>query len=86
MALVHAEIEKGALKDAVGLTTLKDPVEFGNKDNDPVKYLFCLSAVTKDRHLKTLSDLSAIMESEKFYDFVDNATSEKDVAEFIKNS
>ncbi|WP_245741309.1 PTS sugar transporter subunit IIA [Propionispira arboris] len=33
-----------ALKSAIGIVTLKTPVAFGNKNNDPVKYRFCLSA------------------------------------------
>ena len=44
VALPHARPEAGALESAIGIATLKHPVKFGNKDNDPVKYLFCLSA------------------------------------------
>lgn len=86
IALVHAEIEKGALKDGVGLTTLINPVSFGNKDNDPVKYLFCLSSVTKDKHLNILSDLSAILENKEFFELLDSTTSKQAVMDFIKNS
>ena len=38
VALPHARPEAGALETAIGIATLKHPVKFGNKDNDPVKY------------------------------------------------
>ena len=44
VALPHARPESGALESAIGIATLKTPVVFGNEANDPVKYLFCLSA------------------------------------------
>ena len=37
VALPHARPESGALESAIGIATLKTPVEFGNEDNDPVK-------------------------------------------------
>lgn len=85
IALVHAETEKGTLKNSVGLTTLIDPVNFGNTANDPVKYLFCLSAVEQGRHLKTLSDLAVLMENKEFFDLLDTTDSVKEVIEFIIN-
>ena len=42
VALPHARPESGALENAIGVATLKTPVEFGNEENDPVKYMFCL--------------------------------------------
>ena len=44
VALPHARPEAGALESAIGVATLATPVEFGSEANDPVKYLFCLSA------------------------------------------
>jgi len=37
VALPHARPESGALEPAVGITVLKDSVEFGSKDNDPAQ-------------------------------------------------
>ena len=55
VALPHAKPEYGALENAVSLTTLKDPVCFGHK-NDPVKYIIFLSSAdggrTSAQHLK----------------------------------
>ena len=54
VAVPHARPACGALESAVGITTLATPVDFGSKDNDPVKYLFCLSAKDNDGHIAAL--------------------------------
>ena len=54
VALPHARPESGALESAVGITVLKDSVEFGSKDNDPVKFLFPLAAKDSEGHLSAL--------------------------------
>lgn len=40
LALAHARPEEGANKLGLSVTTLKTPVNFGSKDNDPVKIIF----------------------------------------------
>lgn len=42
VALPHARPEAGALESAIGIATLKTPVEFGSEANDPVKYFILL--------------------------------------------
>ena len=44
VALPHARPESGALRPALGVVTLASPVPFGSAENDPVKFLFPLSA------------------------------------------
>lgn len=62
VALPHARPESGALESAIGVATLKTPVEFGNEANDPVKYLFTLSAKDSSQHLSALSELAGLFE------------------------
>jgi PTS system ascorbate-specific IIA component len=85
VALPHARPESGALKSAIGIATLAHPVEFGNKDNDPVKYLFCLSAKDNSEHLKALAELAEMMEDEQFFKTLDNAASTKEIMDYIIN-
>ncbi len=47
IALPHAPREKGALKTGLGIAVLKTPVAFNSQANDPVKYLFTLSATLR---------------------------------------
>lgn len=85
VALPHARPEAGAIESAIGIATLKNPVEFGNKENDPVKYLFCLSAVDNNSHLNALAELMELLERKDFYELLDCAEKPSEVMDFIKN-
>lgn len=54
LALAHARPEDGAKKLGVSVLTLSTPVKFGNKDNDPVSLVFCLSAINNYSHLNVM--------------------------------
>lgn len=85
VALPHARSEAGAIESAIGIATLKQPVVFGNKENDPVKYLFCLSAQNSESHINALADLTGLLECEDFYIFLDQAKDASEVIQYIKN-
>ena len=85
VALPHARSEAGALESAIGIATLKEPVVFGNKENDPVKYLFCLSAKDSESHINALAELTGLLEREDFYAFLDQAEDASEVIQYIKN-
>lgn len=85
VALPHARSEAGALESAIGIATLKTPVVFGNKENDPVKYLFCLSAKDSESHINALAELTGLLEREDFYAFLDQAEDASEVIQYIKN-
>ena len=84
VALPHASIEAGALAISIGITVLKTPVVFGNIENDPVKYVFCLSAIDNASHLKSMSQLVHLFEMDDFYDVLDNAAEPIEIINFIK--
>lgn len=84
IALPHAPSEYGARKLAMGLTTLRDPVTSGNTENDPVQFLFCLSATDTEKHLAAMADLAQLIENQEFLDLLNEATDPKAILEFIK--
>lgn len=48
IAAPHAEQEKGAVREAASLVSLKKPVVFGNSENDPVSYIIGLSILNSN--------------------------------------
>lgn len=54
VALAHARSEDGVRKMGLSVMTLKDPVNFGNKENDPVEIIFCLAAPDASTHLDVM--------------------------------
>ncbi len=64
IALPHAYPEDGVIKPSMALVKLKAPVNFGNKDNDPVWLLVALAAVDTQQHLGGLADLANVLRDE----------------------
>ncbi len=50
LALLHSSPEDGALQPGLGLATLKNPVRFGNRNNDPVSLVISIAAVDAVQH------------------------------------
>jgi PTS system ascorbate-specific IIA component len=85
VALPHARAEAGAKENAIGIATLSQPVAFGNEANDPVKYLFCLSATDNSRHLSALAELANLFEDKEFFKLLDTTKNKKDIIQYIKD-
>lgn len=83
VALPHARPESGALESAIGICILKTPVEFGSAENDPVKFLFPLSAKDSDSHLAALASLVEFLSDENFLAMLDKATSASEIVSYI---
>lgn len=64
VAMPHARPEDGACKVGMSILTLKDPIEFGNEENDPVKLVISFCAIDSESHLKALSQLMVLLEDE----------------------
>lgn len=65
IAMPHARPEQGAKKIGMSLITLKKPINFGNKENDPVKIVICLCAIDHSSHLKALSEVGKLLGNEE---------------------
>lgn len=85
VALPHAKPEAGAKETAMGIAVLENPIEFGNKGNDPVKYVFCLSAVDHESHLQAMAEFLELLEKQEFYNVLNNAKNASEIMDFIKS-
>ncbi|MEX2784045.1 PTS sugar transporter subunit IIA [Streptococcus sp. H49] len=84
IALPHAPEGSGALKTALGFTKLKRPVFSGHKTNDPVKYLFPLSAAANHSHLELLSGLADLLSREAFVRQLASVATKQDFLSLLK--
>ncbi|EOH97652.1 BglG family transcription antiterminator [Enterococcus pallens] len=84
VALPHARPETGAKEIAISIATLKQPIEFGNAENDPVKYIFGLSALDNQTHLTAMAELAELLDQQEFYEILDNAKKPEEIIDFIK--
>ena len=57
VAVPHASPNSGSIKMGMYLTRLAHPVVFGSEENDPIEFIFTLSAVDRKMHLRAFADL-----------------------------
>lgn len=79
IALAHARPEDGVNKLGISVATTKNPISFGNDDNDPVKIIFCLAAVDSFSHLNIMKSLIELINDE---DKIDRLSQETNVERF----
>jgi mannitol/fructose-specific phosphotransferase system IIA component (Ntr-type) len=63
---------------------LEHPIEFGNKGNDPVKYVFSLSAVDHESHLQAMAEFLELLEEGEFYNVLDKAKDAGEIMSYLK--
>jgi PTS system ascorbate-specific IIA component len=83
VAMPHARPEKGALDIGVSLLFLREPVLFGNVDNDPVSIVISLSAKGNDDHLDLLADIMKLLEDNEFLALAKKHASKVAVLDYI---
>lgn len=84
IAFPHARPEDGVLKNGMSLITLKDGVEFGAEDNDPIKLIICFCSIDSEGHLQSLSELVEFIRDEAAVDKVLKANSKREVVEILE--
>ena len=57
VAVPHSSLDKGTIKMGMSMIRLSHPVRFGSEGNDPIEFVFTLSAVDRKTHLKAFANL-----------------------------
>lgn len=83
VALPHARPEDGVIKPCMSLVTLKNPMNFGNKNNDPVKLVVSFGTIDQKAHVKAISKLARIIGDEKKLNGLFNAQEIEQVEKII---
>lgn len=84
VAMPHARPEDGVHEPCMSLVTLKQPVAFGNKNNDPVKIVFSFGTVDKKKHIEALTKLARIIGDKEKLDILKKARTVEVVEEIIR--
>lgn len=77
IALPHARPEQGANHNQITVTTLSNPVTFGNEDCDPVWLLLCASATDANEHIRMIQRISQLIDSPKMLTALREAQTDK---------
>jgi len=86
LALAHARPEDGTLEVGLSLVTLKTPVAFGSKVNDPVDLVISFCAVDQQSHVEMLKALARFLRDDQNQQLLKNAeTVDEVLAAFSAN-
>jgi PTS system ascorbate-specific IIA component len=83
VAIPHARPEDGALKPGVSLLILREPVEFGSEENDPVDLLFGFATTGGDAHVEIIRALAEFIGEEKNLERLRQARTERDALDVL---
>jgi mannitol/fructose-specific phosphotransferase system IIA component (Ntr-type) len=84
VAIPHARPEDGALEMGVSLVVLREPVEFGSEENDPVDLLFGFASPDKDSHVDTIRDLVSFIQDTENLEALRTAASADEALRILK--
>lgn len=79
IAFAHARPNGNVNKNAIGLITLKEGVNFGNKYNDPVDIVFAIAAKSDEDHLQLFQILAEYLDDYNNIQTIRNATKYEDL-------
>lgn len=85
IAMPHARPERGAKDIGLSLVTLKDPICFGNIENDPVKAIISFCAKDSTSHMEILSELMDLFEDEQFQQLIYTAKTKEEIIAYIQS-
>lgn len=83
VALAHARPEDGAVGLGISVVTLRQPVEFGHTENDPVDVVFAFGSPDRDQHVGLLGALARRL-TEGLADDLRNAADEAAATRLIE--
>src|SRR5699024_11293188 len=73
VAVPHASPSEGANNVHISMLRLRKPVKFNHKENDPVKFVFCLSALDNRDHLKAFINLLKLISNKDIMKAIEEA-------------
>jgi len=83
IALFHARPESSVKEICLSMITLKEPVEFGAGENDPVDLVFALGAIDQNSHLELMAGLMTILQDADLLKKIKLETSTNEVLNLI---
>ncbi|MGH4120792.1 PTS sugar transporter subunit IIA [Clostridium sp.] len=85
IAFAHARPSTDVIKTGISMITLKSPVKFGNKDNDPVSIVFAIAAESNTSHIGLLQRLCIFLELDENVEFLKRSQKPEEVSYKINN-
>ncbi|WPA93451.1 PTS sugar transporter subunit IIA [Providencia zhijiangensis] len=83
IAMPHARPEDGVNQLSLGLTVIKQGVEFGSEGNDPIKLLIVLAATDSNSHIGVIAKLAELFDNQEDIDSIMQSENVDDILNII---
>ena len=83
IALAHSRPSRSVRHKAISLITLKSPINFGNKENDPVFIVCVIASTNGNDHIALLKQLGQFLGIRNNIEFLKRAEGQKDVCKIV---
>lgn len=83
VAIAHARPEDGVKMPGLACLKTKNPIYFGNKENDPVYIVFGLAAKDHEQHVEALREIAEILMNEEKREKLFLAKNETQISEVL---
>lgn len=84
IALAHARPDTSVKENSIALTTLREPVYFGSKYNDPVHTIFTFAAKSEKGHLGFIKNIAMFLSQDKNIEILKESNSKDEILQIIK--
>jgi len=84
IAMPHCSSEGNVNNNAISITTLDEPVAFGNETNDPVRFIFTLAPASTKDHIACMAELAELLSDDAFYGVLEDADTGEEVYRYIR--
>ncbi|MDX9801316.1 MAG: PTS sugar transporter subunit IIA [Spirochaetia bacterium] len=85
IAMPHARPEEGALGLGYALVTLKNGIEFGDEDNDPVRLMIYIAAPNVKAHNEeAVCQIADLCDDEETIEKIINAQTKEEIVSILK--
>ena len=86
IAVPHARPEDGSFDTALSLLIIKNGIQFGKIEYDPVKIIFMLASKNNNSHIHLIASLAELLQIEKSINTIKNSNRIEDIYnEIIKS-
>ncbi|HSG24503.1 MAG TPA: PTS sugar transporter subunit IIA [Anaerolineales bacterium] len=86
VAIPHSRPEDGVISPCLAYARLTPPINFGNKENDPVHILFALGAPDHSQHVDALKQIAEILSDQDKFEQLLKADTVEAVTAILYNS
>lgn len=83
IAMPHARPEDGVNQLSLGLTVIKQGIEFGSEGNDPIKLLIVLAATDSNSHIGAIAKLAELFDNQDDIDQIMQSENIDDILSII---